>query len=291
LRKAAAHGLGLDEGALCVGIRNAEDAACRKALGHPQAERSPAAAELEHVLAVDELRALACRRRAPRPPLRSRPFTPSGHHPLLYLRCAPKHGVEERRRQLVVLLVGLVSEQRERAVAQRGDERFAQCGGAGRVAGADLAQSLAQQPADAGAHERVRNAAFLGPLDRQVRHLLRSPIRMQAAPARLYERAGKRITQSCDPIDGSVRRMEMKGLRALESPRGGPAGARPASLSLVGARRNWTVMPSGDELIELMRAVAGAKDRAAFAVLFKHLAPRVKAYLIRSARTARSPRT
>ena len=41
-------------------------------------------------------------------------------------------------------------------------------------------------------------------------------------------------------------------------------------------------MPSGDELIELMRAVAGAKDRAAFAVLFKHLAPRVKAYLIRS---------
>jgi len=76
--------------------------------------------------------------------------------------------------------------------------------------------------------------------------------------------------------------MEMKGLRALESPRGGPAGARPASLSLVGARRNWTVMPSGDELIELMRAVAGAKDRAAFAVLFKHLAPRVKAYLIRS---------
>jgi len=41
-------------------------------------------------------------------------------------------------------------------------------------------------------------------------------------------------------------------------------------------------MPSGDELIELIRAVAGAKDRGAFAVLFKHLAPRIKAYLIRS---------
>jgi len=83
-------------------------------------------------------------------------------------------------------------------------------------------------------------------------------------------------------MDGSVRTMRMKGLRALEPPREGQAAARPASLSLVGARRNWTVMPSGDELIELMRAVAGAKDRAAFAVLFKHLAPRIKAYLIRS---------
>lgn len=41
-------------------------------------------------------------------------------------------------------------------------------------------------------------------------------------------------------------------------------------------------MPSGDELIQLIRAVAHASDRSAFAVLFKHLAPRVKAYLIRA---------
>jgi RNA polymerase sigma factor (sigma-70 family) len=76
--------------------------------------------------------------------------------------------------------------------------------------------------------------------------------------------------------------MRMKRVRALESPRAGPAAERSASLSLVGARRIWTVMPSGGELIELMRAVADAKDRGAFAVLFKHLAPRIKAYLIRS---------
>lgn len=41
-------------------------------------------------------------------------------------------------------------------------------------------------------------------------------------------------------------------------------------------------MPSGDELIELVRAVALTGDRNAFAVLFKHFAPRVKAYLIRT---------
>jgi len=41
-------------------------------------------------------------------------------------------------------------------------------------------------------------------------------------------------------------------------------------------------MPSGDELIELVRAVALASDRGAFAVLFKHFAPRIKAYLVRA---------
>jgi RNA polymerase sigma-70 factor (ECF subfamily) len=41
-------------------------------------------------------------------------------------------------------------------------------------------------------------------------------------------------------------------------------------------------MPSRDELTELIRAVADARDRSAFAVLFKHFAPRVKAYLMRA---------
>jgi len=41
-------------------------------------------------------------------------------------------------------------------------------------------------------------------------------------------------------------------------------------------------MPSGEEMIELVRAVAQAGDRSAFAVLFKHFAPRIKAYLIRA---------
>jgi len=40
-------------------------------------------------------------------------------------------------------------------------------------------------------------------------------------------------------------------------------------------------MPTSDELVELVRAVATG-DRTAFATLFKHFAPRVKAYLMRS---------
>ena len=45
-------------------------------------------------------------------------------------------------------------------------------------------------------------------------------------------------------------------------------------------------MPTGDELIELARAVAQTGDRSAFAVLFKHFAPRVKAYLMRNGAVA-----
>ena len=41
-------------------------------------------------------------------------------------------------------------------------------------------------------------------------------------------------------------------------------------------------MPTGDDWVELVRAVAVAGDRTAFAVLFKHFAPRVKAHLMRA---------
>jgi len=41
-------------------------------------------------------------------------------------------------------------------------------------------------------------------------------------------------------------------------------------------------MPTGDEWIEIVRSVAVAGDRSAFAVLFKHFAPRVKAHLMRA---------
>jgi RNA polymerase sigma-70 factor (ECF subfamily) len=69
--------------------------------------------------------------------------------------------------------------------------------------------------------------------------------------------------------------------RSLAAPHPASAGGRVASLSLVSAHRGWTTMPTGDELVELVRAVA-AGDRSAFAALFKHFAPRVKAYLVRS---------
>jgi RNA polymerase sigma-70 factor (ECF subfamily) len=41
-------------------------------------------------------------------------------------------------------------------------------------------------------------------------------------------------------------------------------------------------MPDQDELNEWMRAVAEAGDRPAFAALFRHFAPRIKGYLVRS---------
>lgn len=40
-------------------------------------------------------------------------------------------------------------------------------------------------------------------------------------------------------------------------------------------------MPTSEELTALMRAVATHRDRPAFAVLFKHFAPRLKTYLMR----------
>jgi RNA polymerase sigma-70 factor, ECF subfamily len=40
--------------------------------------------------------------------------------------------------------------------------------------------------------------------------------------------------------------------------------------------------PSADELSGMVRAIAVAQDRAAFATLFGHFAPRVKAFLVRS---------
>jgi RNA polymerase sigma-70 factor (ECF subfamily) len=53
-------------------------------------------------------------------------------------------------------------------------------------------------------------------------------------------------------------------------------------LSLVTLQQGRGAMPTSDELNELALAVATAGDRQAFATLFKHFAPRVKAYLMRS---------
>jgi RNA polymerase sigma-70 factor (ECF subfamily) len=60
-----------------------------------------------------------------------------------------------------------------------------------------------------------------------------------------------------------------------------PIGARAARLSIVTAHEGRGAMPTPDELNELAQAVAERGDRQAFAVLFKHFAPRVKTYLVR----------
>jgi RNA polymerase sigma factor (sigma-70 family) len=59
-----------------------------------------------------------------------------------------------------------------------------------------------------------------------------------------------------------------------------PAAAEVARLTLVTPQRGRGAMPTSEAMDELVVAVAGG-DRQAFAVLFKHFAPRVKAYLVR----------
>ena len=61
--------------------------------------------------------------------------------------------------------------------------------------------------------------------------------------------------------------------------------ARPATaarMSMVTLQQPRGAMPTSEELNALVQAVAASADRQAFAALFKHFAPRVKAFLMRS---------
>ncbi|MEB0111364.1 sigma-70 family RNA polymerase sigma factor [Variovorax sp. RTB1] len=58
--------------------------------------------------------------------------------------------------------------------------------------------------------------------------------------------------------------------------------ATAARLSVVTLKQPRGAMPTSDELNALVQAIAAAGDRQAFAALFKHFAPRVKAFLMRS---------
>ena len=61
-----------------------------------------------------------------------------------------------------------------------------------------------------------------------------------------------------------------------------PVRPRPSPLSIVKPDTAHSTLPTPDELAGLVRAVGVSADRQAFAVLFKHFAPRVKSYLMRS---------
>ena len=65
--------------------------------------------------------------------------------------------------------------------------------------------------------------------------------------------------------------------RVIPTPR-----RRARSVSLVAPQPDRDAMPTNDELEQCILAVAEAADRQAFAVLFKHYAPRVKGFLMRS---------
>lgn len=59
------------------------------------------------------------------------------------------------------------------------------------------------------------------------------------------------------------------------------ASAQPRGLSFITLHQSRNAMPSSEELNRWAQAVALDGDRQAFAALFKHFAPRVKAYLVR----------
>jgi RNA polymerase sigma-70 factor (ECF subfamily) len=68
----------------------------------------------------------------------------------------------------------------------------------------------------------------------------------------------------------------------LQAPAARPAAPRAARISVAAPTPARPSMPTTDELNEWMQAVAARADRQAFAALFKHFAPRVKGYLLRS---------
>ena len=67
-----------------------------------------------------------------------------------------------------------------------------------------------------------------------------------------------------------------------------PAAAGAPRLTVVTPQRGRGAMPTSEELNELVGAVATNGDRQAFAVLFKHFAPRVVTYLVRGGTPAAS---
>jgi len=81
------------------------------------------------------------------------------------------------------------------------------------------------------------------------------------------------MDQAVDPIGGRLRKSAM-----FAHARDSRSHFRPAS-----RRPGWRLpmTPEAPELNALLVRVAAARDRAAFATLFSHFAPRVKAYLLR----------
>ena len=60
-----------------------------------------------------------------------------------------------------------------------------------------------------------------------------------------------------------------------------PVAAGASRLTLVTPKRGRGDMPTSEELIQLVKAVGTTADRQAFAVLFKHFAPRLVTWLVR----------
>jgi len=203
-----------DELTLTVRVGEPDDLAVGITLGQPQRQRAPAAAEVEDAHAVFELRA----------------FGVDGEHRLLglgqrlaaslvpaaaVLEARPQVRVEERRRHLVVLHVGVLRVDGDRAGAQLG-QPVAELGRAqvGPARGG-FVEALTHHPAHADAQQPVGDQATLGHLDRGHRGALsvRRERRMHlGAKAGEPDSSGARVTLGRD--SGQPRRGG-SGMKAL----------------------------------------------------------------------------
>ncbi len=157
-------GLLLDVAALRVRVRHRGDAAAAVVVGHPQAQRAPAAAQFQDVLAVHQSGAFAghLQRGGLGLPQVLHAFGPEAAA-VLAMR-AQRPG-EEFGRHLVVLLVGLLGDQRDRRAAHLLDEGLVGLLGGLGVGGMLLGQPLLEQAADAQADDAIRHQALFDPAD------------------------------------------------------------------------------------------------------------------------------
>jgi hypothetical protein len=150
----------LDECALRVRVGDRNDLAVGVVLGHPQGQRTPAAAKLEDALAVREAGAGAGEFQHAR--FRGVEIADI-RIPLAagILEMLPEALVEIRRRHFVVLFVGDLGGQRDRGGAHGFDERLAPLPLRFDIAGR-FPQALSQQLPDAEPEQRVGNAPAFG---------------------------------------------------------------------------------------------------------------------------------
>jgi len=154
----APRGLGAQELPLRRRVRHREHGRARVALGDPERERAPAAAEIEHPLAVLETGARGGQREHLL--LGGREILDPGREEAgAVLQARPEHQPEELGGHLVVLPVGGVGRERERPLGRRPPPGFEPGRAAARQAPAFGAQAGGEQPPDAEADQRVGHQA------------------------------------------------------------------------------------------------------------------------------------
>ena len=159
--EAALAALRLDEGALRRGVGHRGNPRIRIVLGHPEGQRTPATTQLQDLLAVREFRTFAVQREHRLLGLRQRLVTrrviATG-----VLQPRPQAAGKESRWQFVMLAVGGIGMDGDRALAQFRDQRgIAARGGIG-IIGMFVAQAGLAHPADAGAQQHVGHQAAFG---------------------------------------------------------------------------------------------------------------------------------